>query len=310
MSTSWQWSIRYIWYPSDLVKCRTYHVDMHHIKKSLRFALTIVVDVKKRIILSNYQFERRLTHIFLRDVRFNRRHEDIRQSDRTRRKEVRQDTETRQRNDVKVSCVKCRLTSLKSRVQKKGRCDYTDPSQKFDDDPVDYLLSIHRELFVMRKFCVFLSFIFHYQNNIYLNLQHITSLWLLTRVLRSSSFVDLCRRRWNREKTGTLICLFHFFEITTKSDIHPNETKKWQLFFALLNIVDTYFSSKLLDQTYQRYHFQSDQDSEVQVWFRHNTRVERKSDKINDFQFCTCDDSLSKTANLFFLRDVIVDPTG
>ena len=119
MSTSWQWSIRYIWYPSDLVKCRTYHVDMHHIKKSLRFALTIVVDVKKRIIFSNYRFERRLTHIFLRDVRFNRRHEDIRQSDRTRRKEVRQDFETRQRNDVKVSCVKCRLTSLKSRVQKK-----------------------------------------------------------------------------------------------------------------------------------------------------------------------------------------------
>ena len=40
------------------------------------------------------------------------------QSDRRRRSEVRQDSETQQRNSVKVICAKCRLLSLKSRVQK------------------------------------------------------------------------------------------------------------------------------------------------------------------------------------------------
>ena len=41
------------------------------------------------------------------------------QSDRRRRTEVRQDSETQQRNYVKVICAKCRLTSSKSRVQEK-----------------------------------------------------------------------------------------------------------------------------------------------------------------------------------------------
>ena len=38
-STSGQWSIRYVRYPSHLVKCSPYHVDMHYLKQSLYASL-------------------------------------------------------------------------------------------------------------------------------------------------------------------------------------------------------------------------------------------------------------------------------
>ena len=62
-------------------------------------------------------------------------------------------------------------------------------------------------------------------------------------------------------------------------------------------------SSKLFEKICPQYHFQSHQESELQQWFRHNFRVERRSDKINDFQFCACDDSLFKNNKfIFFTR--------
>ena len=46
----------------------------------------------------------------------------------------------------------------------------------------------------------------------------------------------------------------------------------------ILSIVDTLLSCKLFEKTCPPY-----QESELQQWFRHNIRVERREDKINDF---------------------------
>ena len=97
---------------------------------------------------------------------------------------------------------------------------------------------------------------------------------------------------------------FHVFEIAPKSMIQPNKKKKEQLFLTSFLISLIRFSPANLSKKKKHIH---DQESELQQWFRHNIRVQRRGDINNDFQFCTCDDSLIKTTSLIFLRDVNFD---
>ena len=134
----------------------------------------------------------------------------------------------------------------------------------------------------------FLSF-FHHRNNIYLDLQQITSFWLLSRVLRPSNFVVLCREK-NFDLDISCLFVWNYYK-----KYHPTKSNEK---------ITVVLSSKLFETNYTQYHFQSYQGSELQEWFRHHIRVERRSDKINDFQFCACDDSLFKNNkfNLFKRR--------
>ena len=100
------------------------------------------------------------------------------------------------------------------------------------------------------------------------------------------------------KKTLTLICLFLFVR-NCHQKYHPTKSNEK---------ITVVLSSKLFEKICPQYHFQSHQESELQQWFRNHSRVETRSDQINDFQFCACDDSLFKNnKSIFFLRDVNVD---
>ena len=104
------------------------------------------------------------------------------------------------------------------------------------------------------------------------------------RNFKSSNFVEHCRRIWIREKNCDLDMSLYLFEITTKK--HPNKynEKITVVLCFILNIVDMLLSNKLFEK-----HIRDIISNNIknQQWFRHNFRIQTRSDKINDFQFCT-----------------------
>ena len=180
MSTSGQWSIRYV---SDLVKYSAYHVGMHYTKsspvsfvllrRSSSFSSTTFIETTLQknhfSIISLKVVSQRSVFVAFDLIDVTKILEHIWHSDRRRRSEVRQDSETQQRNSVKVIRAKCRLTSLKSRVQKKWRSDSTTDISNYIDwiiwkirwgDPGEDLPSIQHELSVFSWLCVFPYFHF------------------------------------------------------------------------------------------------------------------------------------------------------
>ena len=149
---------------------------------TLRFALTMVVvfihDVYRNYftkeallaIISSKVVSHKSVFVTFDLIIFTKILEYKRRWDRRCRKEVRQDSETRQRNSVKVICAKCRLTSSKSRVPKERRSDSTDdPSNYIDwiifteirwDDPVDDFHQYIVNFLCLVDYAFFLSFIF------------------------------------------------------------------------------------------------------------------------------------------------------
>ena len=158
------------------------------------------------------------------------------QSDRRRRIVVRQDSETQQRNYVKVILAKCRLSSSKSRVQKKWRDDSTDdPSNyidwiiwKFDETIRERTFHQYNMKFLCSvDYAFVLTFIFQ---NIEMTFTLIFSKSLLFVCFQESSDNVISLNPVEEyeivKKISGLKNVFNVFEIATKSNIQPNKTKK------------------------------------------------------------------------------------